>query len=220
MLCVGYTQNTLDLSTSAGLSNQLFDSSSPFGSLRSGDQSAFAYRIGASYSAKIAYRTYMCVGGNYTSLATKSSFDPTDLRWGSQWNGTAFDPSIASGEDFAKTTNVSRESQFEIPVTVRRYIGNTEKFYVLSGIVPALHIRYVNVVKQDGGERIVVENSNSNFQNFQLATRIGLGSDWTITEKIKFYSQINGQVHLLEDVENSGLRWWDVSLHAGIRLGI
>lgn len=216
----GLAQNTLDLAIATGVSGQLADESTLNGRLSKGGSPDFVYRIGASYSAKLASRTHICVGGNYTSLATKRTFDPSDLRWGTQWNGTAFDPTISSGENFPKSTNVSRESHFEIPVTVRRYVGFEEKLYFLAGIVPALQLRYVNVINQEGGERVVVENTQTEFQKFQLATRIGVGTDWPITEKVKVFSQVQGQVHLIEEVKNSTVRWWDVSLKVGVRLGI
>jgi len=216
----GFAQNTLDIAMSGGISKQLADDSTPFGRIANGESLGFAYRIGASYSAKIARQTHICVGGNYTSLATKRTFDPSAARWGSQWNGTAYDPTLSTGEDFSTTVNVSRVSDFEAPVTIRYYFGSSERIYALAGLVPALHIRYVNVIKPDDGDRVTFENTRTDFESFQLATRIGVGTDWPITEKAKLFSQIQGQVHLLEEIQNSSLRWWDVSLKVGIRLGI
>lgn len=213
-------QNTLDLFLSGGISKQRAGNSFLASRIAQAEDPGLAYRIGASYSARLSSRIYICVGGNYTSLSTTSTFDPADARWGTQWNGTAFDPTISSGEDFPKTTNTSRESQFEIPITIRYYMSDSERFYALLGIVPALHLRYVNVIKQDGGSREAVENTVGDFEDFQFATRIGLGADWPISEKIKVFTQVNGQVHLLEEVKNSGLRWWDVSCQLGLRLGI
>lgn len=216
----GFAQNTLDIAVAAGISNQFADDSTPAGRLAEGDGAGFAYRIGASYSAKIASRTHICVGGNYTSLAKTRTFDPTDLRWGSQWNGTEFDPATSSGEDFSKTTNVSRVSDFEAPITIRHYLGSAERIYILAGIVPALHVRYVNVIKQEGKARQTFEDTQAEFEDFQLATRVGVGTDWPIADKIKVFSQIQGQIHLLEEVKDSSLRWWDISMKVGVRLGI
>jgi len=216
----GVAQNTLDISIAGGLSKQLADKSTLNGRLVEGEDPGFAYRIGASYSVKIASRTHICIGGNYTSLATTRTFDPTDLRWGTQWNGTAFDPTLSSGEDFSKTVNVSRVSDFEAPITIRYYMGSSERVYVLAALVPALHVRYVNVIKQEGEDRITVENTSIDFESFQMATRLGVGVDRPLTEKIKLFTQLQGQVHLLEEVKGSTLRWWDVSAKVGLRLGL
>ena len=217
---LGQAQNTLDLASSAGISFRLSEKGTPGRRLNEGDDPGFAYRFGAAYSLQVGPKAHLSTGFQYASLASKRYLDADDLRWGSQWNGTEFEPSIPSGEDFSSTKFVDRKQLVEIPISLRRYTSEQNRFYIHFGLTPSLHLNYKVITKKVGANREVVKDDRVDFQTFQLAARTGVGMDWPFCEKLILFTQLNGQVHLLEEVSGSGLRWWDVSGKVGVRVGI
>ncbi len=221
LLCYqGQAQNSLDLSSSAGISFRLSEKGTIGRRLNKGDDPGFAYRFGAAYSLQVSPKMYLSTGVQYASLASKRFFDAGDLRWGTQWNGTEFDPNIPSGEDFGSFTRRDRKFLIEVPLSLRRYICAQKRFYIHGGLTPSIHLHDKDILEEEGGDREAIRDTNADFQTFQLAARTGVGMDWPLCEKFNLFTQLNGQVNLLEEVADSGLRWWDLSGQVGVRIGL
>ena len=210
-------QSSLELSGSAGISHYKADRIVTGGRLNDNDEIQFAYRFGVAYSQEIRSQWDLSVGANYASFATSLNFDPQDFRWGDEWDGTPFARGVAT-DSFPEATFVNRTYYLEIPIFARYYFSSNRSLYALAGLTPAFHLRYVNILKQPEEDKITLDiDSGPEVRDFQIAAQIGVGKDWTFSERLNVFAQVAGQYHILKERRAINLRWWDISGQAGVR---
>ena len=189
--------------------------------LAAGDDPGCAWRMGARLQHELSARTYVTSGLRLAYLSSRRAVDASDLRWGSQWNGTEFDPSLP-GEDVGDgLLFISQIYLVEFPLELRYYLrADASGWYVQGGLVPTVTIGTRTVDRRGArgarGARLQTET----LRRFWLGATAAVGYEWTCSERVAFYAQTGGTVQLLEEAPNSRSRHWDAGLMGGVRFGL
>lgn len=209
---IGTAQNTLDYSSSLGFSSRWITKNSIVRQFFPEESLQVAYRLGLHYSMKISNKKHLSIGGNYASIAFGNKY-PEGVY-------VRIDPDFPDSLISVGAKVRGRENYLEMPVALRMYFTKNNRFYIQPALVPGVHLNFITIIKEDGGVRETYPNPSDLVQKFRLAARIGGGVDWPLTEHLKTFTQVDGQVQLLESVKGTGWYWWDVSLQAGLRLAL
>ena len=203
---------------SLGAGHYLAAPESPLADAWRTDGFDLAWRVGLSVEIALGERDAFLTGVRYGSLGTRPT-TTDELRWGSQWNGTEFDPDLPSGEPQRVLPFSERIYVTEVPIEWQRALSATDDhFYVRGGLTPTF-VRFeerVNSISTPPGPLKDLESR----QSFWLGATAALGYEWTCSDKVAFYAQAGGTVQLLEEARGSRSRRWDVGLAGGVRFAL
>ncbi len=209
---------TVDPVAGFGVSHLFAKDGSPRATIFGAEDIGYAWRAGLGLSYRLDDRTSLSTGARYEYLSSRQVRTSGDLRWGSQWNGTEFDPSLPGGELVGTITNTERVNLVEIPLEVRRALNDkANHFYVQGGVVPSVLLGVKARMQANG---VDFESTTDRFGNFWLAATAGVGYQWQCSEGWAIYGQLSGTVQLLEEYSGSQSRRWDGGLITGVRLSL
>ncbi len=179
----------------------------------------YAYRAGLGVSYQFGEQVYFASGLRYASLSSRTKRSGDDLRFGTQWNGTVFNPTISSGENIDSWVLTARTSLLALPLELRYALRSApNRFYLQGGVVPSLRL-VTGTRSKVNGERSSFEKDNlGGLNDLWLAATLALGYECKGEGKVGAFAQVGPTLQLVQEAENSGSRRWDISALAGLRL--
>ena len=174
-----------------------------------------AWRLGARLDFPLGERTSFSPALRFAYLSSRRDVHADELRWGSQWNGAEFDPTLPGERG---VLFVERVYLVELPLELCRYFGEEARgLYLRGGIAPAYAagLRLTDLLSANAGPF-----ERRTLQRFWLGATAALGYEWSCSDRVAFYAQAGGTAQLLGEARGSRSRRWDVGLTGGVRFAL
>ncbi len=182
------------------------------------DRRAVLGEVGLRHSQAVGKRSRLSGGLTYGTLGY--NFSEAPLKWGSQWNGTAFDPTLPSGEPDASPLIGHRFTYVAAPIEYAYQLlgdGHSVRLSLRGGAEPAILVGQVQRLRASDNSRYSRELDGL-FHGYSLGLRTGLSVSygmapgWAIVAEPTFRHQL---LPLIEGLLQT--RLYSTSLMLGIQ---
>ena len=215
-----FGQSQVSFLGSADLTNCNYGWDSFNGSIRNSKEAKFNTHFGVNYYQNLKNKIWLRIGLGFTSTGYQQSIIGSELRYGSQHDGSGnFNPNLPQ-EDIKIKYN---HHFLELPVALR-FDFSDKKFlpFIEFGISTMYYLQTVSILESQNSSKSVDRNRANEINQIQIAPTFAFGCSYALSPKWMIFAQPNIRYHLTKMVNTSsvGEHQWGIGLGLGARMNL